>query len=327
MKMLVVPVQEAEVGGEPPCSPRVKPQGGGKLSELNRNTPHKLGRKDALKSEDKCEAACAALAFSTQTGEAPPEQDAAPRSLVVALEQEDVCSKKAGAEEGAPLPTAEEQDAAVEPERPEPAGQAEEPAEGLANEEEALAPAAEAEQSGILEEGAAAYASDEDESASRQDVIHELWQQVQALEEERNEMGEKMSQLMDALINTREDCAMYSAEYDRIHAEGQKLYTTCARAHAQDQSSAPPRKSPTLIPLPATSPRSRSPSPSRRPQPSTTQPPPPTLMSQICDQVRAAQAAGRRADRPAGGGERARGADAHAARPGRGAACRTAGCN
>ena len=67
---------------------------------------------------------------------------------------------------------------------------------------------------------------DEEEPESRSDVVRELWQTVQELEQERNDMSEKMSELMDALVNAREDTAMYNTEYVRIHAEGQKLYVT-----------------------------------------------------------------------------------------------------
>ncbi|KAL1519404.1 hypothetical protein AB1Y20_022929 [Prymnesium parvum] len=74
--------------------------------------------------------------------------------------------------------------------------------------------------------------SDEESSlplnTSHKDVVRELWSTVQQLEEERTYLSEKMAELLAALVNTQEDAAQYQLEYDRIQAEGQRLYATYA---------------------------------------------------------------------------------------------------
>ena len=74
------------------------------------------------------------------------------------------------------------------------------------------------------------------DGVSRDAVVKELWETIQALEEEREVMAERMESLYNALINAQEDGAAYREQYEKIHAEGQTLHqsyqTKCERVKA-----------------------------------------------------------------------------------------------
>ena len=74
------------------------------------------------------------------------------------------------------------------------------------------------------------------DGVSRDAVVKELWETIQALEEDREVMAERMESLYNALINAQEDGAAYREQHEKIHAEGQTLYqsyqTKCERVKA-----------------------------------------------------------------------------------------------
>ena len=53
--------------------------------------------------------------------------------------------------------------------------------------------------------GASEEATGVEPSSSRDTVVAELWETIQALEEDRDVMAERLDQLMHALINAQED--------------------------------------------------------------------------------------------------------------------------
>ena len=85
-------------------------------------------------------------------------------------------------------------------------------------------------------EGEGEEMTPEEAEATHAEVVGELWETIQALEEERDGLADKTETLLNALINAQEDGQAYREQYEKIHSEGQALYasyqTKCERLKA-----------------------------------------------------------------------------------------------
>ena len=71
-----------------------------------------------------------------------------------------------------------------------------------------------------------AEGAEADGAYSRDAVVSELWQTIQALEEDRQAMSDKVGSLMSALINAQEDSNAYKEQFEKIRSDGAALYAT-----------------------------------------------------------------------------------------------------